>query len=192
SSIESKTKTPVEKIRICWVGRIVPVKNLPMLLNTAAILKNNPLNLEYLIVGDGSDRSYNEKLADELGLSGIQFLGYRSDIPQIMASSDIFVFTSLNEGFGNVIIEAMACGLPIIGTRVGGTPELVQDGRNGLLVKSDNSEALANAIQMIASDPELRRDMALLNRKKAEYFTIDNYIKRVIYAYNTCKTNELA
>ncbi|MCK9484062.1 MAG: glycosyltransferase family 4 protein [Candidatus Marinimicrobia bacterium] len=192
SSLESKTKTPDEIIRICWVGRIVPVKNLPMLLNTAAILKNNPLNLEYLIVGDGSDRSYNEKLADELGLSGIQFLGYRSDIPQIMASSDIFVFTSLNEGFGNVIIEAMACGLPIIGTRVGGTPELVQDGRNGLLVKSDNSEALANAIQMIASDPELRRDMALLNRKKAEYFTIDNYIKRVIYAYNTCKTNELA
>jgi len=181
-----------EKIRICWVGRIEPVKNLPLLLRAATILEHCGLNLEYIIVGDGADRQYNEKLASDLGLKNIQFLGYRTDVPEIMASSDIFVFTSLNEGFGNVIIEAMACGLPIVGTRVGGVPSLVQDGVNGLLVNSDDVSALATAIQMIASNPEQRRAMALLNRKKAEYFTIDNYIKRVIYAYQTCKTNLLA
>ena len=182
-------KSPDEKIRICWVGRIEPVKNLPLLLRAAGILEHSGLNLEYIIVGDGADRQYNEKLAADLGLKNIQFLGYRTDVPEIMASSDIFVFTSLNEGFGNVIIEAMACGLPIIGTRVGGVPSLVQDGVNGLLVNSDDAEALATAIQIIASNPEQRQSMASTNRKKAEYFTIDNYIKRVIYAYQTCNTN---
>ncbi|HPC35464.1 MAG TPA: glycosyltransferase family 4 protein [Candidatus Marinimicrobia bacterium] len=178
-----------EKIRICWVGRIEPIKNLPLLLRAAAILERNPVRLEYIIVGDGTDRQYNEKLAADLGLKNIQFLGYRTDVPEIMASCDIFVFTSLNEGFGNVIIEAMACGLPIVGTRVGGVPMLVQDGRNGLLVDSEDASALATALQKIANNTEQRRSMALLNRKKAEYFTIDNYIKRVIYAYQTCKTN---
>jgi len=178
-------------LRICWIGRIVPVKNLPLLLQAAAILKPTRTMFKYRIVGDGPDRQYNENLAGDLGLSNVEFLGYRADIPEIMSLSDIFVFTSLNEGFGNVIVEAMACGLPIIGTRVGGTPELVQDGRNGLLVDSDNAAALANAIQIIAGDPERRREIGLINRKKAEYFTIDNYIKRVIYAYQTCKTNIL-
>jgi glycosyltransferase involved in cell wall biosynthesis len=109
-----------------------------------------------------------------------------------MAGSDLFVFTSLNEGFGNVIIEAMACGLPVVGTRVGGTPELVQDGQNGFLVDSDDIQALATAIQKIATNPVLYRKIATLNRKKAEFFTFDNYIKRVIYAYQICKNRSFA
>jgi len=180
------------KIRICWVGRLVPIKNLPLFLKAAAILQSTNPQFEYIIVGDGEDRQLNEKLVTELGLKNVEFCGYRADIPQIMAASDLFVFTSLNEGFGNVIIEAMACGLPVIGTRVGGTPELVQDGQNGFLVDSDDAPALAAAIQKIITNPVTYRAMAAQNRKKAEFFTIDNYIKRVIYAYQTCKKESLA
>lgn len=179
------------KIRICWVGRLVPIKNLPLFLKAAAILQSTNPHFEYIIVGDGEDRQWNEKLVAELELINIQFLGYRADIPQIMTGSDLFVFTSLNEGFGNVIIEAMACGLPVVGTRVGGTPELVKDGQNGFLVDSDDTAALAAAIQKIATNPATYRNMAFQNRKKAEFFTIDNYIKRVIYAYQTCKKESL-
>ncbi len=180
------------KIRIGWVGRLVPIKNLPLFLKAAAILQSTNPQFEYIVVGDGEDRQLNENLSAELGLQNIRFLGYRSDIPAIMAGCDLFVFTSLNEGFGNVIIEAMACGLPVIGTRVGGTPELIQDGKNGFLVDSDDAQALAAALLKIVTNPETYQSMAAHNRKKAEYFTIDNYIKRVIYAYQTCKKSPLA
>ena len=177
-----------DALSVCWVGRIVPVKNLPLLLRAAAKLDRTELQFKYVVVGDGEDRELNLRLLGGLGLTNVIFTGYRSDIPQIMAQSDLFVFTSLNEGFGNVIIEAMACGLPVIGTCVGGTPELVENGRNGLLVPSDDDIALAQALKTLAENSQLRQMMAIENRKKAEYFTIDNYIKRVIYAYQNCKT----
>jgi len=192
SQLKPEPEFGTGKMRICWVGRLVPIKNLPLFLRAAALLQSTNPQFEYIIVGDGEDRQANESLAIELGLQNTRFLGYRDDVPQIMAGSDLFVFTSLNEGFGNVIIEAMACGLPVVGTRVGGTPELVQDGQNGFLVDSDDIQALATAIQKIATNPVLYRKIATLNRKKAEFFTFDNYIKRVIYAYQICKNRSFA
>lgn len=175
--------TKAHPLRISWVGRIVPIKNLPLLLRAAAILQEEDFPAEYWIIGDGTERAACEKLARQLQLRQVTFQGFRQDIAHWLAQSDLFVFTSLNEGFGLVIIEAMACGLPVIGPAVGGTPDLITPGENGLLVPSNNELALAQAIKQLAYQPDLRLRIRQANQKKAAKYSIDNYIQRVMQFY---------
>ncbi len=175
--------TANDPLRVIWVGRLVPVKNLPLLLRAVAILQNDNFPSEYWVVGDGNERESSEILARQLRLDKVTFWGFRRDMPQLLAQCDLFVFTSLNEGFGNVIVEAMASGLPVVGPAVGGTPDLITNGVNGILIPSDDAPALVAAIKKLGMNPELRRRMAAENRKKAAFYTIDNYIYRVTNAY---------
>lgn len=165
-------------LRVVWVGRIVPIKNLPLLLRAINILQQENFPAEYWIVGDGTERESCERIVRAYGLRHVEFLGFRKDIPDLLAQCDLFVFTSLNEGFGLVIIEAMACGLPVVGPAVGGTPDLIAD-ENGILIPSDDSPALAAAIRLLAWSPDLRQRMGQCNQKKAAKYSIDNYISRV-------------
>jgi len=171
-------------LRIIWVGRMVPIKNLPLLLRAITILEQENFPAEYWIVGDGPERESSEHTVRTAGLRQVKFWGFRQDIPQLLARCDLFVFTSLNEGFGLVIIEAMACGLPIVGPAVGGTPDLINE-NNGILIPSDDAPALAAAIRHLAFLPDLRRHMSQCNQKKAANYTIDNYISRVMGHYFT-------
>jgi glycosyltransferase involved in cell wall biosynthesis len=165
---------PIEKkndkktVEFLFVGRIVPIKNLSFLINSfkKALQKNNNIILK--IVGDGDDLQNIKKLASEI--KNIKFLGRKSgdELVKIYQESDVFCITSKYDNFPNVVFEAMACGLPVIGTKVGGIPMQVDDGITGILVELNNEKELINAILKLANDKSLREKMGKLARKKIE------------------------
>ncbi|MBI4560759.1 MAG: glycosyltransferase, partial [Candidatus Rokubacteria bacterium] len=121
----------------------------------------------FLVVGDGELRSRLEAQVRALGLdSRVHFLGWRSDLPRVYADLDLVLLTSANEGLPVSVIEAMAAARPVVATRVGGVPDLVEDGVAGLLVPPGNPGALAEAIVTLLADPERRRDMGEAGRKR--------------------------
>jgi len=178
------TNPPENSLSLIWIGRIVPVKNLQMFLDALIILHQSEINLNATIVGDGKLRKEAEDFARKNSLDMVRFLGYRTDIPDLLAESDVFVLTSLNEGFGRVLVEAVACGLAIVATRVGGVPEIIQHGINGFLVESRNHQQLAESILYLGQNRQKRQDIGMKNRKSAEFYSLNRYINRVINVYN--------
>jgi len=153
---------------IVHVGRFEPPKNHRLLLEAFSVASSKCSKLKLWLVGDGKLRSSVKEMVQNLGLRDrVLFLGTRSDIPKLMACSDIFVLSSKWEGLPLVVIEAMAAGKPVVATAVGGVPELVENGLTGLLVPSDNANALAEALLLLAEDPELRQVMGQKGQKKA-------------------------
>jgi glycosyltransferase involved in cell wall biosynthesis len=137
------------------------VKGHPWLIASApAVLREFP-DAQFILVGDGEQRSSFEKQAQDLGvIRNFRFLGRRSDIPEILASCDIAVLPSRAEGLPNAVLEYMAAGLPVIVSRVGGNPELVQDGVRGIVVASKDSAALSAALLKLLAEPSLARRLA--------------------------------
>ncbi|MDI6854151.1 MAG: glycosyltransferase family 4 protein [Deltaproteobacteria bacterium] len=132
---------------IGMVGRLVKIKNVPLLLQAAARLKDRLPNLHVAIIGDGEERPNLEKQCRQLNLEElVHFTGWRHDLPQIYADLDAALITSDNEGTPVSLIEAMASGCPVVSTRVGGVPDLLEEGRLGLLVPPRDAETLARAI----------------------------------------------
>ena len=130
-------------------------------------------------------RSTIENHVQKLGLSEkVQFLGYQNNILEILRSMDIFILPSLWEGMPNAILEAMAAGLPVVATNVGGTPEVVVDGETGFLVPPRDPEALANAIKLLIDDPELRKKFGQAGRERVErHFTIQETVRKTEELY---------
>lgn len=131
-----------------------------------------------ILVGDGPERAkWEERLmADAVG-SSLRFVGSRRDIPAILALTHIVVHPSLEEGFSNAILEAMAAGRPVVATAVGGNSEAVEDGKTGILVPAGNSEALAEAILTLAREPARRLQMGSAGRERvARHFSADQMI----------------
>jgi glycosyltransferase involved in cell wall biosynthesis len=157
------------RVRCLAVARLVERKGLGDLLRAFALLPRGCFELE--IVGDGPDEKLLRDLARDLGLSDeVRFLGSlsRTAVAQRYREADLFTLPSSAEAFGNVFAEALASGLPIVGSAVGGIPELVEHGSNGLLVPPATPAAVAQAILYLADDPELCRAMAARNRRRAE------------------------
>ena len=148
---------PHEPIVMGTVGRLDPVKDHRGLIEAFHRLAGRR-DTQLLIVGDGPCRPELEHLASELGLRGrVRLLGERDDINVILRALDIFILPSLGEGISNAILEAMATGLPVVATHVGGNPELVDDGVTGFLVPSRSTSSLAAALQRYLDDPGLKR-----------------------------------
>jgi L-malate glycosyltransferase len=134
---------------------------------TAEIFREFP-DAKFLLIGDGAERSRLEALTQELSLSNtVLFLGRRKDVPDILACCELFVLPSWAEGLPNSVLEAMAAGLPVVATRVGGTAEIVEDGVDGLLVPPKEPQALAHAILRILKDEEFAKRVAQSARKRA-------------------------
>ena len=124
----------------------------------ARIVDERP-ETEFLIVGEGAMREALERRVRELGLSGrVRFLGERTDVAALLASSDAFVLPSRSEAFPNSVLEAMAAGLPIVATRVGGVPELIESGATGVLVEADRPAELAAALLDLMDHPQRAAD----------------------------------
>ena len=129
------------------VGRLVLIKDLGTLLEAIVRVSTTCPEAVLLVVGDGDQRPALEREADRLKLgSRVRFLGFRTDLERIYADLDLAINCSLNEGTPVALIEAMAAGVPVVATRVGGTPDLLEDGRLGRLVPPRDPEALAEAI----------------------------------------------
>ncbi|MCS6922781.1 MAG: glycosyltransferase [Fimbriimonadales bacterium] len=157
-----------ESIVVAHVGRFVAVKNHALLLRAFARLRSE-LPLYLWLVGDGELRAAMEQLAQELGIAArVRFWGIRADAPAIINAADIFAFSSTHEGFGLAVAEAMAAGLPVVATAVGGVPELVEHGVSGLLVPNEDEDALVQALQRLVDDPALRQAMGARARAHAQ------------------------
>lgn len=141
------------------VGRLVSLKNHALLLNAFAKVESTR-HIYLLLVGGGDLENAIRQQIHQLNLQDrVRLLGVRADIPDILNASDIFVLSSKWEGNPMSVQEAMASGLPVISTAVGGVPELVNDGVSGLLVPSEDEEALVHAMQKLVDNPDLRQQM---------------------------------
>jgi glycosyltransferase involved in cell wall biosynthesis len=139
---------------VALIGRLVPAKAPEVFLNAIAQAAERVPALRALVVGDGPLRSEVEGEARRLGLAGrVVFTGTRKDVPALLSGLDAVVFSSVREGLSMAMLEAMAAGVPVIATEVGGTPELIAHGRTGLLVPPERPEALADEIVGLLADP---------------------------------------
>ena len=179
---------PEDVVFIC-VARFAPQKAHDVLLRALhAARERSGVPLRMLLVGDdpfGDGRTKAEDLARELQLgSDVHFAGIRRDVPELMAISDVFVMSSLWEGLGLVFLEAMATGLPQLGSRVSAVPEVVAEGETGLLVSPGTSEPLATAMVQLATDVELRERMAAAGRERVrDLFAIDRMVDETLAVY---------
>lgn len=150
------------------VGRFAPQKNHHLLIEAfASAVKEYP-GMQLWLVGDGPMRAEVEGLVKEKGLEKkVLFFGVTSNVVDFMISSDIFVLSSDWEGFGLVLVEAMATAKPVVATAVDAVPELINDGITGILVPPRNPETLANAVLCLAKDPELRQKMGKAAQERA-------------------------
>ncbi len=165
---------PIERPVAISVARLSAEKDFPTLLRAVPKIVSQIPDFQLKIVGDGPERAGMEKLIEELGLGGcVQLLGERTDVPDLLREAGFFVSSSLTEGISLTLLEAMAVGLPIIATAVGGNPEIVVEGKTGHLVPSQNPIALAEAIVTICCQPSKWREMGKAGRERvAEYFDI--------------------
>jgi glycosyltransferase involved in cell wall biosynthesis len=171
--------TPAEASLLGTVGRLHPQKGLPDLLTTFQRVKGTHPASHLLIVGEGECRTDLERRAQQLDVAGaVTFAGHRDDVPQLLALLDVFVLASHWEGLPNVILEAMAAGLPVVATRVGGVPEVVVDGVTGLLVPPRDPDALSEAILTLLQDPDLRQKMGQAGRERVrEHFSVERMVQ---------------
>jgi L-malate glycosyltransferase len=143
------------------VARLDRLKGHECLLRALAVLRDQQQSLTMLLVGDGPERASLEKLAQELGLGPdrLRFLGYRADVSDLLSAADLFVLPSLTEGLPLSVLEAMAHALPVVATPVGGIPEVITDGQDGLLVPVNQPEELARVLSDLLRDSARRQSL---------------------------------
>jgi glycosyltransferase involved in cell wall biosynthesis len=156
-----------DRFLVGWTGRMTGVKRTDIVLRAFALLRSRGVPATLCMVGDGPDRRRIEELASELGIvRDCLFTGYQEDVGPFFAAFDVFVLPSANEGTPVTAIEALASGCPVVATRVGGVPDVVQDGEDGILIDPGSPEQLADALVRLAGDPELRARMGAAGRTR--------------------------
>jgi glycosyltransferase involved in cell wall biosynthesis len=179
ASVRADLGVSDHEVLVGTIGRLDPVKDLGTLIRAVQIAAaHRPFRLA--IVGDGDERARLEHAALDAGISAlVTFLGHRDDARRWLAGCDVYANSSISEGVSLTILEAMAAGLPILATRVGGTPEIV-DESCGTLVSSRDPAALADGLEWLAASPERRRGLGVAARRRVEaQFTIE----RMVAAY---------
>ena len=148
------------------VARLVPIKNHHLFLQAAELVAEAVPQARFLVVGDGELREELEAYASDLRLDGrVFFTGWRRDLPCLYADLDVVALTSINEGTPVSIIEAMAAGVPVVATAVGGVPDVVVNGETGYLVKAGDVKGLAEAITELLRNSEKARGMGRKGRE---------------------------
>lgn len=156
-----------ERLYIANVARLHPIKDQAMLLGAFAEVATTRPDVDLLLVGDGDLRRPLGRLAEELGVADrVRFLGVRSDVPEVLAAVDIFALTSICEAASLTLLEAMASALPVVATAVGGTPEIVRDGLDGILVPRGDAHATASAFLRLLGDPAAASAMGASARER--------------------------
>ena len=177
---------PHRGIVIGTACRLEPIKGLGYLLEALAVLTRQIGDLRLEIAGDGSLRTFLEQECNRLGISAhVSFIGWREDLPTVMAGWDVFVLPSLDEGFPIAALEAMAAGLPVIASAVGGLLELVKDGETGGLVPAAAPAELATRLRELISDDRGREAMGIAGRLRAlRDFSIARMVEQTVAVYD--------
>ncbi len=170
-------------VAVC--SRLTPMKGVEHFLAAAAALGSTRPNVRFLVIGgpshigDGSYKTELETFAASLGLKDrVIFTGFRNDVARILPEIDISVLPSLSEGLSNSLLEAMAAGVPVIATRVGGTPEAVEDGSTGLLVPPADVESLSRGIAFLLDNPQSAKRMGEEGRRRVlARFSVEKMVR---------------
>lgn len=167
------------------VGTMRALKDHKTFLRAGAIIRRQFPDVHLLLVGGGELRADLERLAEELSIAqATTFAGERSDVPDLLALMNVFILTSETEGLPNAVLEAMATGLPVVATSVGGVPELVLDGETGYLIPVHNPELLAEKVMHLLGEPKLAETMGATARAMAvERFSCERFVAEMELLY---------
>ena len=174
------------------LGNIRSAKGYDLLLRAAALLKSHSRPFRFVIAGQGKAGLEDEllKLRDELGLTDtVQFLGFNDDPAAFLANLDIFLLSSVSEGFSIATIQAMAAGLPVLVTKSGGPQEIVSHGETGWMVEANNPTAIADGLSLLASDNELASRLAAQGKAHAtDTFDLSTMLHAYQNLYESVRT----
>lgn len=167
------------------IGALVDHKGQRYLLDALPLAMRRIPDLHLVILGEGELRRPLEQQVQRLHLErAVRMPGFRSDVLALARSADLFVMSSVTEGLGSTVLDAMAMGLAVVGTRAGGIPEAVVDGETGLLVPVADPPALADAIVSLMNDPARRARFGDAGRQRvARHFTVDHLVERTFAVY---------
>lgn len=197
AEVRRELDLPEEAPVILFVGPFARNKGLDDLLNAMARVLWRKREAHMVLVGDGEMLPACRAQAHSLGIeSALRFLGVRDDVSRLMAAADVFTLPSLGEGFPLAVAEAMAAGLPVVSTQVGGVPEIVLANITGLLVAPKSPTRLADGLLKLLEDPVLARRMGLAGKLHVEaHFTLDQMVSKFESLYraqlNACITGML-
>lgn len=176
----------LDELVIGYVGRLSAEKGLKDLIEAGALLKQKDSGIRVLIIGDGPEREELKRLTISRGLENeVIFTGFLHDIEEWLPVLDVFVLPSHTEGTPMALLEAMSMGLPIVATAVGGIPNIIQDGKNGLLVRPEDYKDLSEKISMLKNDLKLRNKLATeaLNTIKIHY-NVNDWVRKIENEYD--------
>jgi len=183
-AVKASLGLPPSAFLIGSVGRLEPIKGHRHLLQAFQALAPRFPNLYLAFAGEGELLPELRSSAQRQGLADrVLFLGWRDDIPTLLQTFDLFVFPSLNEGMGRALVEAMAVGLPIVASRVGGIPEVLDEGKAGLLVEAGRASALAQGIEKLLLDPERRIRFGTMARERARAYSVETMLHKIQALY---------
>ena len=174
----------VGRPRVLFVGRLAPQKGVRTLVAAAGLLEDP--SVQVLLVGDGPERPALEREAERIGLGyRLHFLGFvaHDRLPAVLAHADLLVLPSLYEELGTVLLEAMQAGLPIVASKTGGIPDVIEDGVNGMLVPPGEPELLARAIDRLLADRDLAYRLSEGARERGKDYDWEVLAERVLAAY---------
>lgn len=180
-ALRSELGIPADAPTVGIVGRLVPIKAHDLFLEAAEAVTRSHPNARFVIVGDGELWEELHQAVARRGLAErVHFTGWRADLGAVYSDLDLVVCCSRNEGTPVSLIEASAAGRAVIGTRVGGIPDIIASGVNGLLVPSGDAAALAAAIVELVDDPDRRRQMGIAGRRTVrERYSADRMVKEL-------------
>jgi glycosyltransferase involved in cell wall biosynthesis len=183
-AVKKRLEIPKGTFVVGTVGRLTHIKGHKYLIEAARkILLTRP-DMTFIFLGDGELINDLKAQAASLGIyDKVKFLGWREDVAEVMATFDLFVLPSLNEGMGKVLVEAMAMGKPIIASKVGGVSDLVKNEENGLLVPPEDAEAIARSISILHSDPMKRKAMGEKGKAIAVEYGADSMVQKINRLY---------
>lgn len=179
-----------EEVILSSIAHMRPFKHPEVIVEAFALLVNRGVKARLFMAGNGKMQPELEELSRRLGISErIHWLGGCSNPERLLQATDIFVLASVGEAFGLVLTEAMACGVPVVGSRSGAIPEIVDDGKTGLLAAPQDPASFADAMERLARDQGLRREMGLRGLERVrEHFTTEASIERMINVYESMWT----
>ena len=166
------------------ISALADHKDYPTFLATAAAVCSERNDIHFIIAGKGPEEQKIKAILKDLNLGNkVHLIGFREDVVQVMQSLDVFLITSATEGLGTIILDAFAAGVPVVATRAGGIPEMVEDGMTGLLANTGDVNELKKAVLRILNDPSLKMKLVENAKARVQDFSYQATAQRTLEIY---------